>query len=117
MQGALCGRQGLLAEEDFAEGGSLARDTHECPLLFSLGLTDEEIDLAFQQSGTAADEPSPLGPATPVVPVQPPHLTPQPYSKSPVPSPAYPSWESRHWLRAVLQSSHLSKLGELGFSI
>uniref|UniRef100_A0A8C6GZY0 Peroxisomal membrane protein PEX14 n=1 Tax=Mus spicilegus TaxID=10103 RepID=A0A8C6GZY0_MUSSI len=44
------------------------------------GLTDEEIDLAFQQSGTAADEPSPLGPATPVVPVQPPHLISQPYS-------------------------------------
>ncbi|XP_007940810.2 peroxisomal membrane protein PEX14 [Orycteropus afer afer] len=44
------------------------------------GLTDEEIDLAFQQSGTAADEPSSLGPATQVVPVQPPHLLPQPYS-------------------------------------
>ncbi|XP_010591425.1 peroxisomal membrane protein PEX14 isoform X1 [Loxodonta africana] len=44
------------------------------------GLTDEEIDLAFQQSGTAADEPSSLGPATQVVPVQPPHLLPQPCS-------------------------------------
>ncbi|XP_037684476.1 peroxisomal membrane protein PEX14 isoform X3 [Choloepus didactylus] len=44
------------------------------------GLTDEEIDLAFQQSGTAADEPSTLGPATQVVPVQPPHLSAQPYS-------------------------------------
>ncbi|KAF7466790.1 peroxisomal membrane protein PEX14 [Marmota monax] len=44
------------------------------------GLTDEEIDLAFQQSGTAADEPSSLGPATQVVPVQPPHLISQPYS-------------------------------------
>ncbi|XP_048206170.1 peroxisomal membrane protein PEX14 isoform X1 [Perognathus longimembris pacificus] len=44
------------------------------------GLTDEEIDLAFQQSGTAADEPSSLGPVTQVVPVQPPHLTPQLYS-------------------------------------
>uniref|UniRef100_A0A8I5ZLL8 Peroxisomal membrane protein PEX14 n=1 Tax=Rattus norvegicus TaxID=10116 RepID=A0A8I5ZLL8_RAT len=44
------------------------------------GLTDEEIDLAFQQSGTASDEPSPVGPATPVVPVQPPHLISQPYS-------------------------------------
>ncbi|XP_049733851.1 peroxisomal membrane protein PEX14 isoform X2 [Elephas maximus indicus] len=44
------------------------------------GLTDEEIDLAFQQSGTSADEPSSLGPATQVVPVQPPHLLPQPCS-------------------------------------
>ncbi|XP_068394966.1 peroxisomal membrane protein PEX14 isoform X4 [Eschrichtius robustus] len=44
------------------------------------GLTDEEIDLAFQQSGTAADEPASLGPATQVVPVQPPHLIAQPYS-------------------------------------
>ncbi|XP_036035350.1 peroxisomal membrane protein PEX14 isoform X1 [Onychomys torridus] len=44
------------------------------------GLTDDEIDLAFQQSGTATDEPPSLGPATPVVPVQPPHLIPQPYS-------------------------------------
>ncbi|XP_027964273.1 peroxisomal membrane protein PEX14 isoform X4 [Eumetopias jubatus] len=44
------------------------------------GLTDEEIDLAFQQSGTAADEPSSLGPGTQVVPVQPPHLISQPYS-------------------------------------
>uniref|UniRef100_A0A8C0ABG1 Peroxisomal membrane protein PEX14 n=1 Tax=Bos mutus grunniens TaxID=30521 RepID=A0A8C0ABG1_BOSMU len=44
------------------------------------GLTDEEIDLAFQQSGTAADEPMSLGPATQVVPVQPPHLISQPYS-------------------------------------
>ncbi|XP_023601802.1 peroxisomal membrane protein PEX14 isoform X2 [Myotis lucifugus] len=44
------------------------------------GLTDEEIDVAFQQSGTAADEPAALGPATQVVPVQPPHLMSQPYS-------------------------------------
>ncbi|XP_063488060.1 peroxisomal membrane protein PEX14 isoform X2 [Symphalangus syndactylus] len=44
------------------------------------GLTDEEIDMAFQQSGTAADEPSSLGPATQVVPVQPPHLISQPYN-------------------------------------
>ncbi|XP_036901151.1 peroxisomal membrane protein PEX14 isoform X2 [Sturnira hondurensis] len=44
------------------------------------GLTDEEIDVAFQQSGTAAVEPPSLGPATHVVPVQPPHLTSQPYS-------------------------------------
>ncbi|XP_052573413.1 peroxisomal membrane protein PEX14 isoform X1 [Peromyscus californicus insignis] len=44
------------------------------------GLTDDEIDLAFQQSGTATDEPPSLGPATPVLPVQPPHLIPQPYS-------------------------------------
>lgn len=70
-------------------GWTPARFTHLCPLLFSPGLTDEEIDLAVQQSGTATDEPSPLGPATPVVPVQPPHLISQPYSKSPVPSPAY----------------------------
>ncbi|XP_060026906.1 peroxisomal membrane protein PEX14 isoform X2 [Erinaceus europaeus] len=46
------------------------------------GLTDQEIDLAFQHSGTAADEPSALGPAgTQVAPVQPPHLTPQPHSQ------------------------------------
>ncbi|XP_004705239.1 peroxisomal membrane protein PEX14 [Echinops telfairi] len=44
------------------------------------GLTDEEIDVAFQQSGTAAEEPSSLGPATQVVPAQPPHLLPQTYS-------------------------------------
>ncbi|XP_016070119.1 PREDICTED: peroxisomal membrane protein PEX14 isoform X3 [Miniopterus natalensis] len=44
------------------------------------GLTDEEIDVAFQQSGTAAEEPSSLGSATQVVPVQPPHLISQPYS-------------------------------------
>lgn len=53
------------------------------------GLTDEEIDVAFQQSGTAADEPAALGPATQVVPVQPPHLMSQPYSKSPSPAPAF----------------------------
>ncbi|XP_044523663.1 peroxisomal membrane protein PEX14 isoform X2 [Gracilinanus agilis] len=44
------------------------------------GLTDEEIDLAFQQSGTAADESQSLGPSTQMVPLQPPHLIPQPYS-------------------------------------
>lgn len=55
------------------------------------GLTDEEIDLAFQQSGMAADEPSALGPATQVVPVQPPHLVSQPYSKSPAQTPAFAS--------------------------
>lgn len=44
------------------------------------GLTDDEIDLAFQQSGTATDEPPSLGLATPVAPVQTPHLIPQPYS-------------------------------------
>ncbi|KAK7811109.1 hypothetical protein U0070_016049 [Myodes glareolus] len=43
-------------------------------------LTDDEIDLAFQQSGTATDEPPSLGLATPVAPIQPPHLIPQPYS-------------------------------------
>lgn len=52
------------------------------------GLTDEEIDLAFQQSGTAAEEPPSLGPGTQVVPVQPPHLISQPYSKSPAQTPA-----------------------------
>ncbi|XP_012372020.1 peroxisomal membrane protein PEX14 isoform X2 [Octodon degus] len=41
------------------------------------GLTDEEIDLAFQQSGTAAEEPASLGPAAQVVPLQPPHLVSQ----------------------------------------
>ncbi|KAF6110647.1 peroxisomal biogenesis factor 14 [Phyllostomus discolor] len=44
------------------------------------GLTDEEIDVAFQQSGTAAEEPPSLGLAAQVVPVQPPHLVSQPYS-------------------------------------
>uniref|UniRef100_A0A2K5DXT5 Peroxisomal membrane protein PEX14 n=1 Tax=Aotus nancymaae TaxID=37293 RepID=A0A2K5DXT5_AOTNA len=44
------------------------------------GLTDKEIDMAFQQSGTAAHEPSSLGPATQVVHVQPCHLVSQPYS-------------------------------------
>ncbi|KAM8790131.1 peroxisomal membrane protein PEX14 [Rhynchonycteris naso] len=47
------------------------------------GLTDEEIDVAFQQSGTAAEEPSSLGPATQVVPAQPPHLISQPYTSGP----------------------------------
>ncbi|KAG6936401.1 peroxisomal biogenesis factor 14, partial [Chelydra serpentina] len=40
------------------------------------GLTDEEIDLAFQQSGTTTDEPQSLGPSTQLVPTQPPHLVP-----------------------------------------
>lgn len=55
------------------------------------GLTDEEIDVAFQQSGTAAEEPPSLGPAAQVVPGQPPHLVsqPQPYSKSPTPPLAF----------------------------
>uniref|UniRef100_A0A2K6TXC6 Peroxisomal membrane protein PEX14 n=1 Tax=Saimiri boliviensis boliviensis TaxID=39432 RepID=A0A2K6TXC6_SAIBB len=44
------------------------------------GLTDKEIDMAFQQSGTAAHEPSSWGPATQVVHVQPCHLVSQPYS-------------------------------------
>ncbi|XP_051029818.1 peroxisomal membrane protein PEX14 isoform X3 [Phodopus roborovskii] len=44
------------------------------------GLTDDEIDLAFQQSGTATDEPPSLALATPVAPIQAPHLIPQPYS-------------------------------------
>ncbi|XP_066231140.1 peroxisomal membrane protein PEX14 [Saccopteryx leptura] len=47
------------------------------------GLTDEEIDVAFQQSGTTAEEPSSLGPATQVVPAQPPHLISQPYTSGP----------------------------------
>ncbi|XP_030363496.1 peroxisomal membrane protein PEX14 isoform X2 [Strigops habroptila] len=37
------------------------------------GLTDEEIDLAFQQSGTSTDEPQSPGPSTQVVPAQPSH--------------------------------------------
>ncbi|XP_004678561.1 PREDICTED: peroxisomal membrane protein PEX14 [Condylura cristata] len=44
------------------------------------GLTDEEVELAFQQSGTAAEEPPPLGPAAQAVPAQPPHLVAQPHS-------------------------------------
>ncbi|XP_051642191.1 peroxisomal membrane protein PEX14 [Manacus candei] len=36
------------------------------------GLTDEEIDLAFQQSGTGTEEPQSPGPATHPVPAQPP---------------------------------------------
>ncbi|PKU40546.1 peroxisomal hypothetical protein [Limosa lapponica baueri] len=35
------------------------------------GLTDEEIDLAFQQSGTSTDEPPSPGPSTQLVPTQP----------------------------------------------
>uniref|UniRef100_A0A8C6ZDC0 Peroxisomal membrane protein PEX14 n=1 Tax=Nothoprocta perdicaria TaxID=30464 RepID=A0A8C6ZDC0_NOTPE len=35
------------------------------------GLTDEEIDLAFQQSGTGADEPQSAGAAAPLLPTQP----------------------------------------------
>lgn len=61
------------------------RHPHLCPLLFSPGLTDDEIDLAFQQSGTATEEPPSLGLATPVAPVQTPHLIAQPCSKSPDP--------------------------------
>uniref|UniRef100_A0A8C9FQG8 Peroxisomal membrane protein PEX14 n=1 Tax=Pavo cristatus TaxID=9049 RepID=A0A8C9FQG8_PAVCR len=37
------------------------------------GLTDEEIDLAFQQSGTSADEPQSPGPSPQLVPAQPAH--------------------------------------------
>uniref|UniRef100_A0A8C4KPS0 Peroxisomal membrane protein PEX14 n=1 Tax=Dromaius novaehollandiae TaxID=8790 RepID=A0A8C4KPS0_DRONO len=37
------------------------------------GLTDEEIDLAFQQSGTGTDEPQSPGPSTQLVPNQPTH--------------------------------------------
>ncbi|XP_053256894.1 peroxisomal membrane protein PEX14 [Podarcis raffonei] len=40
------------------------------------GLTDEEIDLAFQQSGTAKEEPQPHSLSTQLVPTQPPHLAP-----------------------------------------
>ncbi|XP_043355907.1 peroxisomal membrane protein PEX14 isoform X3 [Dermochelys coriacea] len=40
------------------------------------GLTDEEIDLAFQQSGTTTDESQSLGPSTQLVPTQPLHLLP-----------------------------------------
>ncbi|XP_054078650.1 peroxisomal membrane protein PEX14 [Rissa tridactyla] len=37
------------------------------------GLTDEEIDLAFQQSGTSTEEPQSPAPATQLVPTQPSH--------------------------------------------
>ncbi|XP_041316224.1 peroxisomal membrane protein PEX14 isoform X2 [Pyrgilauda ruficollis] len=37
------------------------------------GLTDEEIDLAFQQSGTSTDEPQSPAPSTQPLPAQPPH--------------------------------------------
>ncbi|XP_067167021.1 peroxisomal membrane protein PEX14 isoform X2 [Apteryx mantelli] len=37
------------------------------------GLTDEEIDLAFQQSGTSTDEPQSPGPSAQLVPNQPTH--------------------------------------------
>lgn len=81
------------------------------------GLTDEEIDLAFQQSGTAADEPSSLGPATQVVPVQPPHLVPQPYSKSPAQTPAFTvPGAPDPGRRTRLLSPRLSKLGDTGSS-
>ncbi|XP_034976381.1 peroxisomal membrane protein PEX14 isoform X2 [Zootoca vivipara] len=40
------------------------------------GLTDEEIDLAFQQSGTAKEEPQPHSLSTQLVPIQPTHLAP-----------------------------------------
>ncbi|XP_066493400.1 peroxisomal membrane protein PEX14 isoform X2 [Tiliqua scincoides] len=40
------------------------------------GLTDEEIDLAFQQVGTAKDEPQHQSLSTQLVPAQPPHLAP-----------------------------------------
>lgn len=43
------------------------------------GLTDEEIDLAFQQSGTSTDEPQSPGPSSQLVPAQPAH--PVVYSK------------------------------------
>ncbi|XP_044301293.1 peroxisomal membrane protein PEX14 isoform X2 [Varanus komodoensis] len=40
------------------------------------GLTDEEVDLALQQSGTAKEETQPLGLSTHLVPAPPPHLAP-----------------------------------------
>ncbi|XP_063001583.1 peroxisomal membrane protein PEX14 [Elgaria multicarinata webbii] len=40
------------------------------------GLTDEEVDLALQQSGTAKEEPQPLSLSTQLVPNPPPHLAP-----------------------------------------
>ena len=81
--------QGLFSNEDFV--AAMDSGKRHSPAIMSSsppGLTDEEIDLAFQQSGTAADEPASLGPATQVVPVQPPHLISQPYSKSPTQAPA-----------------------------
>lgn len=79
------------------------------------GLTDEEIDLAFQQSGTAAEEPASLGPATQVVPVQPPHLVSQPYSKSPTQTPAFHCLGPRSPAKEqCCPSPRLSKLGETG---
>lgn len=78
------------------------------------GLTDEEIDVAFQQSGTAADEPAALGPATQVVPVQPPHLMSQPYSKSPTPAPAFTLIGRRALAKSSAPLSQTQQAGELG---
>ncbi|XP_029434996.1 peroxisomal membrane protein PEX14 isoform X2 [Rhinatrema bivittatum] len=43
------------------------------------GLTDEEIEIALQQSGTAIDDSQSSGPPAHMVPIQPPHLITQPY--------------------------------------
>lgn len=102
---------GSFLNEDFVRPGTVAKGIHLqlCPLL-PPGLTDEEIDLAFQQSGTAADEPPSLGPATQVVPVQPPHLISQPYSKSSAQSPALTlTGVQDSGQRAVLPSSQTQK--------
>ncbi|XP_054857954.1 peroxisomal membrane protein PEX14 [Eublepharis macularius] len=40
------------------------------------GLTDDEIEVAFQQSGTAKEEPQPQSLSSQLVPTQPPHLAP-----------------------------------------
>lgn len=94
-----------LLNEDFI--GAMDSGTRYSPAVMSSfppGLTDEEVDLAFQQSGTAADEPSSLGPATQVVPVQPPHLISQPYSKSPL-KPTLTLTGIQDWPRSELHVS------------
>ncbi|KAJ6656805.1 hypothetical protein lerEdw1_003136 [Lerista edwardsae] len=50
--------------------------TNPASLLLPPGLTDEEIDVAFQQLGTAKDEPQHQSLSTQLVPAQPPHLAP-----------------------------------------
>lgn len=104
------------AKEDFAAVWMRAKSSPVSFALLPPGLTDDEIDLAFQQSGTATDEPPSLGLATPVAPIQPPHLIPQPYSKSPVPCPAALGLGLRTPGKSRAHRSHHSKLGELNFS-
>lgn len=105
---------GSFLNEGFVAAMGRGQGTHSPAILCSSppGLTDEEIDVAFQQSGTAADEPAALGSAAQVVPVQPPHLVPQPYSKSPAQLLLPPRWGSGLWPRAALPSPRLSKPGD-----